>query len=263
MRPALAMTALLVLGSAAAPARADDGSKTICADRPTKGTSPCTVDAGHWQVEIDAVDLTHDRSGGMTTDTGVFAAANFRYGASDRLELDLDITPLQTQGVSGQGRVSGFGDMVARAKWSVTQGNTAVSLLPFVKLPTAARGLGNGAVEGGMVAPIAINLPGQTALTLDPELDVLKDEAGLGRHVAYALAVGLSRPLTATLNGSAELWGAQNEDPGGRVTQASFDLGLAWIPQKDQNLQLDGGLNLGLNHATPGLQGYVGVSRRF
>jgi hypothetical protein len=257
------MTAAAILGFTAAPAWADDGPKAICADRPTKGTSPCTVNAGHWQVEIDAVDLIHDRSGGETADTGVFASTNFKYGVSDRLDVELNITPLQTQGVSGGGRTGGFGDAVLRAKLAVVQGNTAVSLLPFVKLPTARHGLGNGAVEGGIVAPIAVALPGQTTLTLDPELDALKDAAGQGRHVAYALAAGLSRPLTATLTGAAELWGAQNEEPSGRVSQASFDLGLAWIPIKDQNLQLDGGVNLGLNPATPGVEGYVGVSRRF
>jgi hypothetical protein len=32
---------------------------------------------------------------------------------------------------------------------------------------------------------------------------------------------------------------------------------------KSPTLQLDGGVNLGLNRATPGVQAYVGVSHRF
>ncbi|MDB5458564.1 MAG: hypothetical protein JWO72_305 [Caulobacteraceae bacterium] len=264
IRTAWMAALILPLGlAAAAPARADDGPKAICADRPTKGTSPCTVDPGHWQVEIDAADLTHDRSGGVTTDTGVFAGANLKYGVSDRLDLELNLPGLLTREVSGAGRASGLGDTVARAKLAVVQGAASISLLPFLKLPTASHDLGNGALEGGLVVPIALSLPGQTSLTLDPELDALKDAAGQGRHVAYALAAGLSRPLSETFTGSVEVWGAQDQEPGGHVSQASFDLGLAWIPMRDQNLQLDGGVNLGLNAATPGVQGYVGVSRRF
>ncbi len=247
-----------------APARAEDAPKPICADRPSKGTSPCTDDAGHWQVEVDEFDVTRNRSGGVTTDTTVFASTNFKYGVTDRLDLEFNITPLQTQSVSnGGGRTSGFGDVTARAKFALIPGDNAISLLPSLKLPTAGAGLGNGAVEGGLTVPISLALPGKVTLTLDPEVDALKDSTGSGRHASYALAVGASRALTSTVTGSVELWGGQDQDPGGHVTQASFDLGLAWIPAKMQTLQLDGGVNVGLNHATPGAEVYVGISRRF
>ena len=41
----------------------DSALRGLCTDRPTKSTGPCTVDAGHWQVEVDAYDVTWDRSG--------------------------------------------------------------------------------------------------------------------------------------------------------------------------------------------------------
>lgn len=264
MNRAVLMIAAAMLGlTGATAARAEDGLKPICADRPTKGTSPCTDEPRHWQVEVDVLDLSHDRSGGVTTDAASFAGTTVKYGVSDRLDLELSITPLQTEAVSGARRVSGFGDMSVRAKMALTQGAIAISLLPSIKLPTATHGMGNGAVEGGLVAPIAFTLPGQTTLTLDPEVDVLKNGVGQGRHAAYAMAAGLSRPLTASVTGAVELWGSEDQAPGGHVNQASFDIGLAWIPMKDQSLQLDGGFNFGLNHATTDVQAYVGVSRRF
>jgi hypothetical protein len=262
MKAAAPITALLAALALAGTARAED-TKPICADRPTKGTAPCTVDPGRWQVEIDAADYTHDRSGGVTTETGVFAIANLKYGVSDRLDLELNLTPLQFQQASGQGRAQGFGDITLRAKLAVLGGANPVSLVPYLKVPTAGAGLGNGAVEGGMVVPISIGLPAGTTLSLDPEIDALKDQAASGLHPAYALAAGLSHPLSQTLTGTVELWGEANEEPAGHVRQASFDLGLSWIPMKDQNLQLDGGINLGLNRQTPGEQVYVGLSRRF
>lgn len=262
MSAATPLSALVFCVALAGTASAQD-AKPICADRPTKGTAPCTVDPGHWQVEIDAADYSHNRAGGVTTESGVFASTNLKYGVSDRLDLELTVTPLQFQQASGQGRAQGFGDTTVRAKIAVLGGANPVSLVPFLKVPTAGAGLGNGAVEGGMVVPISVALPAAITLSLDPEIDALKDQTGSGLHPAYALAAGLSRPLSATLTGAVELWGEANEERGGAVRQASFDLGLSWIPIKDQNLQLDGGVNLGLNRQTPGEQVYVGLSRRF
>jgi hypothetical protein len=62
---------------------------------------------------------------------------------------------------------------------------------------------------------------------------------------------------------SAEIWTDVNFDPAGRATQLSADLGAAWVPPTQPNLQFDGGVNLGLDNRTPGVQAYIGVSRRF
>jgi hypothetical protein len=54
------------------------------------------------------------------------------------------------------------GDTFARLKVNVLgddDGDVAVALLPYVKLPTAQSGLGNGRVEGGLILPISINAP--------------------------------------------------------------------------------------------------------
>ena len=59
------------------------------------------------------------------------------------------------------------------------------------------------------------------------------------------------------MTASLEVWGDANVDPAGTVKQASFDLGAAWIPAKAPNFQLDGGVNLGLNRATPGVQAHA------
>jgi hypothetical protein len=60
-----------------------------------------------------------------------------------------------------------------------------------------------------------------------------------------------------------ELWGARDEDPAGATSQASLDVSAAWTPRNAPDLQWDGGLNAGLNHDTPDVEIYLGVSRRF
>jgi hypothetical protein len=263
----LGALAWLAAGAALAQSAAQPGtvSASICADRPGKGTATCTAPADHWQVEVDAADLTQDRSSGNTSDLGIFAAANIKYGVSDRFDLELAVPPWESSRMSGGPTTSGFGDAVARAKLALTAQDSPVTaaLDPYLKLPTAQHSLGNGAYEGGIVAPVSMSLPFQTSLGLSPEIDWLQNADGHGRHVNFAGALGLGVPLGSGLTGGLELWGALNEDPGGWTRQASGDLSLAWIPTAMPALQLDGGLNFGLNRATPDIQAYVGMSRRF
>jgi len=131
---------------------------------------------------------------------------------------------------------------------------------PFLKLPTATGGLGNGAVEGGFVLPMSYDLGNNWSLAMTPELDLLLNASGSGTHANLVDVVGLGHgfgPLTL----GAELWTSQNLDPLGTVRQYSFDLDAAWLA--DNDMQLDGGLNIGLNRATPDLEIYFGISRRF
>ena len=259
---AIALAMLAVLGAAPA-VWAEEAAKPVCADRPNKAASACTVDPGRWQVEVDVADWTQAKSGGTTTDLGLFGATNVKYGVNSRLDLELNIVPYETLRASGSPQASGFGDVTARAKWAAIPGDTAVSLLPFLKLPTASQPLGNRAVEGGLVVPVGFTLPEGLSVTFNPEIDAFHDGPGQGTHAAYALSGVLSRNLSPEFIGAVELWAARNDDPAGRLSQASFDLGLAWIPMKNQNLQLDAGANFGLTRDTPGVNLYVGVSRRF
>ncbi len=258
----LSVAALVALAWAPS-ASAEETSKPICADRPNKAVSPCTVEAGHWQVEVDAADFTQDKTAGVTSEMGIWGSPNIKYGVNSRLDLELNVVPFQTLRTSGSPMASGFGDLTARAKYALVTGDTAVTLMPVLKIPTASKSIGNGAVEGGLVVPVGFTLPAGLALALNPEIDAFHDGVGNGTHAAYALSGVLSRNFGPEFIGAVELWAANNDDPAGRLNQASFDLGVAWIPLKDQNLQLDAGANLGLTRDTPDVNVYVGISRRF
>ena len=245
--------------------------RSLCADRPTKSNGPCTVDAGHWQVESDIYDVTLQTLDGVTTRTELFANPTLKLGLTNTVDFEVNVAPYEqvTTHDSAAGmtsRVGGVGDVFFRAKWNVRGddgGNTSVALFPFVKIPTARLGVGNGAVEAGLIAPIAFNLPGNWQLTIDPEADALANSVGSGYHLNLTSPLSLSYPVTKTITLFGELWGDVNFDPIGTVSQASFDLAFAWIPAKAPDLQIDGGANFGLNRATPGAQLYVGVTRRF
>jgi hypothetical protein len=249
----------------------DTDERSFCTDRPTKSTGTCTVDAGHFQIESDVFNATIDRSFGVDTDTYLFTNPTLKLGVTNTIDVELNMVPFEEVDVKDRRtgvrtRMEGVGDLFGRVKINLLGddgGDVAFALEPFVKAPTASGGLGNGAVEEGLIAPIQINLPLNWSLTVDPEADLLKNALGNGRHANFSYLFSFSRSVSKTLTLSAEFWSDINLDPQGTVRQYSFDLGAAWIPQSHPNFQLDGGVNIGQNNATPGVQAYLGVSQRF
>jgi hypothetical protein len=249
----------------------DADLRSLCTDRPTKSTSPCTVDAGHWQIESDVYNVTQQSAGGVTVDTQLFTNPTLKLGVTNALDLEVNIAPYETvtthDAASGAtSRASGVGDLYLRAKYNLAgddDNGAGFAIEPYVKVPTAPAGIGNGVVELGVLAPLQFSLPMNWQLVIDPEVDALANAASPGRHLNASSLLSFSYPLTKAVTVSAEVWGDVNFDPTGAVTQASFDLGAAWIPASSPNFQLDGGVNLGLNRETPGVQAYIGVSRRF
>src|SRR5205814_3549279 len=71
----------------------DDALRPFCTDRPTKGTGPCTVDAGHLQIESDIFNATQQNSDGAVTDTYLYTNPTFRLGLTESLDLELNIVP--------------------------------------------------------------------------------------------------------------------------------------------------------------------------
>ena len=262
-RNVLAWAALAWLGLTV-PTWADELGP-ICPDRPGKGTSPCTLAAGHAQVELGLFDESFQRRSGVTTDSGNAGAVLAKYGVGDSWDVEAGMALVQFQRVhdaSGTVTASGVGDLFLRAKYNPLSGDGpfAFVLDPYIKLPTAGGGLSNGAVEGGMVAPMSYDLGAGWSLAMTPEVDALLNGSGSGHHVNLANVVGLGKSFGPFILG-AEIWTDQNLDPAGSVSQYSFDLDAAWLIGNDT--QLDGGVNLGLNRATPDLEIYFGVSRRF
>ena len=249
----------------------DNDLRSLCTDRPTKSTSPCTVDAGHWQVESDVYNYTTQTTDGVTTTSQLFTNPTVKLGLTNNLDVEANIAPYEEvsthdAAAGATTTASGVGDLFLKAKLNLLGddgGNVGFALVPYVKVPTAPLGVGNGAVEEGILAPIQLALPANWQLVIDPEFDLLANSAGAGRHANISGLLSFGYPVTKTVTVSLEVWGDANFDPAGMVRQASFDLGAAWIPAKAPNFQLDGGVNLGLNRATPGVQAYVGVSRRF
>ena len=252
--------ALLLAVAAAGAARAQDAP--ICTDRPAKANAVCTVPPGRAQIETSGVGWSLAGSGGTRAELLTIGASVAKLGLGGRSDLQIGFTPY-AELTTPAGRTSGMGDVIVRYKHRLTGPGAAVQVaaIPFVKLPTAADGIGNGRIEGGVAVPISFALFGPATMTLGPEVGVLADADGHGRHIALVNLVNISAPVAPRLTLAGELWTNVNFDPGGTTRQASFDAAVAYAVSSD--LQLDAGANFGLTRDTPDLEAYVGISVRF
>ncbi|MCL6683548.1 transporter [Sphingomonas alba] len=253
------MSSLLLAAAAAAAAALDT---PICADRPAKANAVCTVPAGHFQLEVGAIDWAQIKEGGETVEATALGSSLLKVGVDDRSDVELNITPYVR--ITGDaGKASGFGDILVRYKYRLSDDDAPVqlALLPFVKFPTAKHDIGDGKLEGGLAIPVSFSLGGAVSATLGPEVDLLADVDGHGRHAALVNVLNISAAVTPRLTIGGELWSSFNFDPAETVSQASADAAIAYVIGND--VQLDAGANFGLTRETPDLEFYGGISARF
>ena len=261
----LFVATLIVPGETLAQAPAV-GPPALCTDRPSKATSACTVPKGMVQFETDLVNWTKSDVDGVRSDTILYTNPLLKYGLTTSTDIEASITPYQTirtRDWSGVSSIHGIGDLFLRVKQRLTASDAKAQFAvePFIKVPTAKLGIGNRKVEGGLVGTGVFSLPRGFSVTITPEIDDLENANLDGHHAQLVGVVNVGKALSSKLAASAELWTAQNYDPGGHVRQYSADLSLAYLTTPI--LQLDAGTNIGLNRSTPGLQAYAGVSTRF
>ena len=240
----------------------------ICTDRPTKSNATCTVDAGRFQLESDLFNGASLHIAGATIDTYFVTNPTLKFGLDKTIDIEVNIAPFEvvrTRDASGSAStLGGVGDLYLRLKdnlYNSADGAFSVTTIPYVKAPTARDGIGNGAVEGGVLFPVSRKLTDKLTFLTVPEIDALADSTGGGRHLNTAQLVNLAYGLPMNVTVYGELWGDWNFDPGRTIRQYSADIAVAW--GAGAALQFDGGLNFGLDKQTPGVQVYVGISRKF
>lgn len=257
----LAPIFLVIVG---APGNAQ--TDTICTDRPTKGNAPCTVPAGRLQIESDLWNFTQDTADGARSRAESYVSPVFKVGLTSSSDLQVGVPLWTTISNFDRGRkasASGVGDLTVRYKRRLTSTDEKlqVGIIPFIKLPTASRKLGNGAWEGGVIVPVTIGLVDGINLNLGPEVDILADTDGSGHHAQLVGLAALSTTLPKGFGASVELWTAQSLEQGRRGQRYSFD--AAFTYQSRPDVLLDLGVNIGLNKQTPDTQLYIGASKLF
>ncbi|MCW3849190.1 transporter [Sphingomonas sp. LB-2] len=242
--------------------------RPLCADRPGLGTPSCTVDPGHVVAELGLADWTHDADGIERSDDWIAGDLLVRIGVTPRLEVQAGWTgygATRSRPVSGgaASRESGTGDITLALRRNLSNpdgSGFSAALMPFATLPAGGHAIGAGDWGAGLVAPLSYSI-GRFSVALTPEIDAAVDADRRGRHLAFGSVAGFGIALGGTVNSAFEIQAMRDEDPGGHATQILASASLAWQPRGD--LQLDAGAVAGLNAASPDVELYIGISRRF
>jgi hypothetical protein len=241
--------------------------RDLSPDRPDATESPYTVDAGHYQLEMDFANFTYDKNNGATAKAWDVGDFNFKIGLLNNVDLQLvydNYLNVNTKDSSGHSTTqSGFGDFTTRLKiniWGNDSGKTAFALLPFIKFPTSTAHLGNNAVEGGVIFPFAVSLPYDFDLSMETSVGVFKDEDDNNYHEETILSASIDHKIVGNLSAFLEF--ANNfstEQHSGWV--GTVDTGLEYLVTK--NIQLDLDCYFGVTHAAPDFNPFMGITWRF
>ncbi len=242
----------------------------FASDRPTKSFTPYTVDAGHFQYEMDVANVSQSFNAGQSAHSFQALDPILKLGLTNQLDVEVQFggyrqTWTADASSASFNRYYGFGDVIFQPRLNLfgnDGGMVAFSLIPYLKAPTAANGLGNKAVEGGLVAPLQLNLPEDFVAILVNEIDILKNAMDYKRHPNVVTIVNLEHPVPMVkgLTFEVEFYSSAGTD---RYSPAmrTFDTALEYLISP--NLQLDVGANIGLNAAAPRVQVYTGIAQRF
>lgn len=256
MISAHSLSILLTTLSGILPTFAASPLRELSTDRPDTTESAYSVDKGHFQIETELSSFSRD--GGEWTEY-TLAEINAKYGLTDSTDLQF-VLPTYTQIRGGD---EGSHDIEVRFKhnlWGNDGGDTAMALMPFVKLPTAHSQLGNGEFEGGLIAPYAFLAPGNWSCAIMGQVDLAYDETENDYTVLGLASATASHDITDTAAGFLEIVGIFSAETSDDI-EAYFNTGLTWAAA--ENWQIDGGIRVGLTHASTDLTPFLGMSTKF
>jgi hypothetical protein len=244
-----------------------DRLRELQPDRPGITESPFTVDAGHFQLEMDALRLNNSGSGQEERRREWHVAYTMlKLGLSRRTDVQLEL-PLYsvakqrpTEASEWQERHSGFGDVTLRLKHNFVgdeqDGRFAMAAIGYVRLPSGGL-TGEGGAEYGLVLPVDFELSDKANLEVQLETDLNYDREQAHHYLRLMPSVALEYDFTKKLGLITEgvtQWNTQE-----RRWEASVN--LAPILKLTDNIQLDAGTHLALSRLSDH-EYFVGVTLR-
>jgi hypothetical protein len=233
-----------------------ESMRELSPDRPDVTESPYTVDAGHVQVEFSFAEWGKG-SGVEETNVLPFIA---KVGLTNSADLQFGFGPYNRLRAGGR-TDEGASDATVRLKVNLfgnDGGDVAFGVMPFVSFPVGANAFTADAAEGGVILPLAVNLPAGFDLTTMAEFDFVRDGSG-GRDTLLLHTASLGHDLTDKLGMYVEYAGIVDLD-GDQKYEAYADVGLTYKVTDD--VQLDAGVNVGLTAAAEDLRVFAGMTVR-
>ena len=242
--------------------------RPMSADRPDVTESPKTVDAGAVQLEISFFEYLHDsdNTSAEKTDSLLLAFSNVKVGLLNNVDLQIVFAPYvrdETRPDAGPTTVSeGFSDVVVRLKinfWGNDEGDTALGILPFIKIPTGTS-LSNGRVDAGIALPFGWDINEKVELGVMPQLDLVYNDSTGTHDLGLLFSTVLGFEIWGPVAGYVEYVGIAFFN-GGDDHESLLSFGGTY--EVTPNAVLDVGARVGLNRSANDLAVFTGITLRF
>lgn len=232
-------------------------ARDYCPTRPSLGQSACVLDPGRAAVETALSDWERSDD----SDRVLFGDTLFRLGLADRIEVQLDWTPLGIErDRASNRRTMRSGDLELGGRIALRNPDGkgfSYGLQPSVTIPVGRAPIGQAGWGADLVAPVSYDLSKTLNLQFSPALGWTPREETSGYMVAATATLGLGINLSDRCQLTAEgQWSHDDE-----ATEHRVALAIAW--QVSPDFWIDAGGVAGLDDDTPGLRIYSGLSRRF
>ncbi len=245
--------------------------RALAADRPGASQSAHTVDAGHYQLEVDLVRSQREDDRSKSYRHLRVADFTLRAGLTRRLEVQVNIRPFVRERVitlfpaphsAAEVSIQGFGDAILRLKQNLfgnDDGRHALALSGYVRLPTGGN-VGAGQAEFGVALPYEFGITEALELGVQVEAESRWDRASLRRQAYFNQSLlldyhfGPARRLELFVE-EASFW---NSTQG--TYQATLNAGPAVYATP--SLRFDAGVHVPITHRVLSREFFAGVTWR-
>lgn len=259
--------------------------RELSTDRPDKTESPYTVEKCRFQFELQLYGLAFRNTNLSDSVREVVRTGGFnglaKYGVSDN--IDVQFLLMYTgesrwleqnrsggsgwsihDSIAGQSKIPKveFGDPQIRVKINL-KGNddegSAFALMPYVSIPTGAEAATADKWEGGLIVPAGFAVNEKIGAGVMVEFDYLSDDDGDGHHLELVTSATTALDVSRVIGLYVELF--QSVDlAGNQPWVPTFDTGITFAITGD--MQLDLGINIGLNRYADDFAPFLGFSFR-
>ncbi len=284
-RKALTMVVAIGLFAIGANPASAEFKRDLSTDRPDKTESPYTVEKGRFQFELQPFSMAFRNSelAGGTKEflrTGDFGGLA-KYGVSDNVDVQLLLMYtgesrwfeynrsaggewFEDDSSIGQSKYPAveLGDPQVRVKINLKgndDGGSAFALMPYITIPIGADEATSDNWEGGLIVPAGFAINERMGAGVMVEFDYVSDEGGDGHHLELVTSATTAVDVSRIFGWYVELF--QSVDlAGNQPWVPTFDTGLTFAI--GENVQLDLGVNLGLNRYADDFTPFLGFSFR-
>jgi hypothetical protein len=232
-------------------------------DRPDVTESAYTVDAGHFQVESDAIKWIHNKTSQIIDNAYYNNLINLKAGLTNSTDLQLVMESYvwhEVKEASSTTRQSGFGNLTIRLKqnlWGNSSGKSALAIMPYVSVPTS-RFEENKQPGGGLIIPFALKMKNDWSFGTQTAIDFGKPEPGQSFQTELLTSLTFGKSFNSRLDAFIE---ANNTFT---VEDDQYDLFLngGLVYSLTDNFNIDAGINYGITKSSDKVY-FIGFSFRY